>query len=118
LEPKSLEVPAIGSGEVGYPVVPKGQGEAGVDDVAEAGGGSGGPVPERFAYLRLVVSEFPGGIGPQGVAEGSGFWSRFRPFEDCRIAQLHVGLQQDKAAEEETLSVDFHSMKVKRSGVS
>ena len=93
----------VGGGEVGDSVMPEGEGEAGVDDVAEAGGGLGGPVPEGFGDFGFVVAELPGGIGAEGIAEGSGFLGSLGLFEDGRIANLHVELHQHEAAEQEAL---------------
>ena len=88
-------------------VMPKSEGEAGVDDVAEAGGALGGPVPERFADFRFVVAELPGGIRAQGVAKGRGFFGGLGLLEDGGIAELHVKLDQHEAAEQEALANDL-----------
>lgn len=93
----------IRGGEVGDAVVAEGEGEAGVDDVAEAGGRFGGPVPEGFGDFGFVVAELPGGIDAEGIAEGGGFLGGLGLFEDGRIAKLHVKLHQHEAAEQEAL---------------
>lgn len=97
----------IGGGEVGDAVVAEGEGKAGVDDVAEAGGGLRGPIPEWFSDLRLVIAEFPGGIGAEGITEGGGRPGGLGHIENGGIAELHVKLQQHEAAEQEALSGDL-----------
>lgn len=103
LKPKALKVLLVRRGEVRDAVVAEGEGEAGVDDVAEAGGGLGGPVPEGFGDFGFVVAELPGGIGAEGIAEGGGFLGGLGILEDGGIAELHVKLHQHEAAEEEAL---------------
>lgn len=49
-------------GEMGDAVVAKGEGEAGVYDVAKAGFCFGGPVPERLGDIGFVVAELPRGL--------------------------------------------------------
>ena len=93
----------IRGGELGDSVMPKSEGEAGVDDVAEAVGGLGGPVPEGFGDFGFVVAELPGGIGTEGIAESVSFLGGLGLFEDGRIAKLHVDLQQNETAEQEAL---------------
>ena len=48
---------------MGDAVMAERKSKAGVDDVAEARGGLGGPVPEGLSDLGFVVAELPGGIG-------------------------------------------------------
>ena len=90
-------------GELSDAVVAESEGEAGVYDVAEAGGCFGGPVPEGFGHFGFVVAEFPGGIGPERIAEDGGFAGGFRLFENGGVAELHIEFQEDEAAEQEAL---------------
>lgn len=90
-------------GEMSDAVMTKGQGKAGVDDVAEAGRGLGGPIPKRLGNIRFVVTELPGRIGSESVAEGGGFLGGLGLFEDGGVAELHVELHQDQTAEQEAL---------------
>jgi hypothetical protein len=88
---------------MGDAVVAESQGEAGVNDVTEPGGGLGGPVPERFGYFRFVVAEFPNRIDAKSIAKVGGFPGCLRLFEDCGVAELHVKFNQNQAAEEKAL---------------
>lgn len=93
----------IGRGKVGDSVMPEGEGKAGVDDVAEAGGGLGGPVPERLGDLGFVVAKLPGGVGAESVAEGCRFLGGLGLLEHRWIAELHVKLHEHETAEQEAL---------------
>lgn len=102
-KPETLEVLGIGRGKVRDAVVPEGEGEAGVDDVAEAGGGLGGPIPERLGDLGFVVAKLPGGVGAEGIAESGRFLGGLGLLEHRWIAELHVEFHQHEAAEQEAL---------------
>lgn len=103
LKPETLEVLRIGRGKVGDSVVPEGEGEAGVDDVAEASGRLGGPVPERLGDLGFVVAKLPGRVAAESVAEGGRLLGCHGLLEHRWIAELHVEFHQRKAAEQEAL---------------
>lgn len=103
LKAKAREVLLVRRGKVSDTVVPKGEREAGVDDLTEASGGLGGPVPEGLGDLGFVVAELPGGIRAEGIAEGRGFLGCLGHFEDGWIAELHVEFHQHEAAEQEAL---------------
>ena len=54
------------------------EGEPGVDDMAEAGGGFRGPIPEWKGDIRLIIAVLPCGVGAQGLAERGGFFGAER----------------------------------------
>ena len=100
---KSLEVLRICRGEVANAMVSKGEGESGVNDLAESGGGPAGPVPERLGDCRFVVAKFPGGMSAERVAEGGRFAGRFGLLEYSRVSELHVNFHQHRTTKKETL---------------
>ncbi len=90
LKSKALKMLLVRGREVGDAVVAQGEGEAGVDDVAEAGGGFGGPVPDGLGDLGFLVAKLPRWIGTERIAEGRGLLGSLGFFKDRRVAKLHV----------------------------
>ncbi len=103
LKSKPVEVFCVRRREVGDAVVPEGEREAGVYDVAEASGGFSGPFPEGRSDIGFVVSVFPSGIGAKSLAESCGFGGSLWFFENGRVAKLHVDFYEHEAAKEESL---------------